>query len=397
MALDVHKIVGSINYRELFPHIRLGSQAKDQEGKIQERANEWGIAGHRGGFKAVGRGGGVSGFPAEYAIVDDPIKGREEANSPTIRKKAWEWLQDEILARLGASGSCLIMHTRWHDEDMVGRIKKQMRDQPASQRWEFLELPARMDNLKEKHPEDPRSLGESLWPWYYAGKKDGIPAAEQEALAKEFLSSWEITNPFGFYSLGQQSPRPRTGGLFDASKILVVDRTPSPVLKSIRYWDKAATQDGGKRTAGGQMAKLKNGQYLIQHMRKGQWAAHLREQNIRAQAETDGKAVEIWIEREPGSGGKDSAQWTASNLAGFRVKIDNVSGQGDKETRAEPLADQVGAGNVLMLRGDWNQELLDELEAFPHGSFKDQVDSLSGAFNNLTKRGSYSLSAINTR
>jgi predicted phage terminase large subunit-like protein len=240
-------------------------------------------------------------------------------------------------------------------------------------------------------------LGESLWPWYYAGEKDGIPAAEQEALAKEFLSSGEITNPFGFSSLGQQSPRPRTGGLFDASKILVVDRTPSPVLKSIRYWDKAATQDGGKRTAGGQMAKLKNGQYLIQHMRKGQWAAHLREQNIRAQAETDGKAVEIWIEREPGSGVKDSAQWTASNLAGFRVKIDNVSGQGDKERRAEPLADQVGAGNVLMLRGDWNQELLDELEAFPYGAFKDQVDSLSGAFNNLTKRGSYSLSAINTR
>jgi hypothetical protein len=138
MALDVHRLVGSQSYRELFPQVRLAAQATKEEGKIQERANEWGIAGHDGGFKAVGRGGGVSGFPADYAIIDDPIKGREEAGSRTIRQKAWDWLQDEILARLGASGACLIMHTRWHEDDMVGRIKAQMRDDPEAERWEIL-------------------------------------------------------------------------------------------------------------------------------------------------------------------------------------------------------------------------------------------------------------------
>jgi hypothetical protein len=216
----------------------LAAQATKEEGKIQERANEWGIAGHDGGFKAVGRGGGVSGFPADYAIIDDPIKGREEAGSRTIRQKAWDWLQDEILARLGASGACLIMHTRWHEDDMVGRIKAQMRDDPEAERWEIIELPARMDNPEEAHHEDPREPGEALWTWYYAGEKDGLTKEEMADRARVFLSAWEHRNAYGFASLGQQNPKPRTGGMFEVGKIQIVDRVPGKVLRyrMSRYW-----------------------------------------------------------------------------------------------------------------------------------------------------------------
>jgi predicted phage terminase large subunit-like protein len=89
----------------------------------------------------------------------------------------------------------------------------------------------------------------------------------------------------------------------------------------------------------------------------------------------------VWVEQEPGSGGKESAENTIRNLAGWTVKADRVTG--DKATRAEPLAAQCEAGNVKLVKGDWNSAFLDELTVFPQGKYKDQTDAASGAFNKL--------------
>ena len=93
-------------------------------------------------------------------------------------------------------------------------------------------------------------------------------------------------------------------------------------------------------------------------------------------------ASAIGIEQEPGSGGKESAETTIRNLAGWRVTADRPTG--DKVVRAEPYAAQVQGGNVLLVRGAWNRDFIDEHVSFPVGRAKDQVDAASAAFNLLT-------------
>jgi len=117
---------------------------------------------------------------------------------------------------------------------------------------------------------------------------------------------------------------------------------------------------------------------------RGQWGYGERERQIRQTAEMDGTDTVIWIEVEGGSGGKESAQRTLKNLAGFRAYADRVIG--DKATRAEPFAAQVEAGNIYLVKAPWNREYIAELEPFPVGQYTDQVDVSSGAFNKLEER-----------
>jgi predicted phage terminase large subunit-like protein len=94
--------------------------------------------------------------------------------------------------------------------------------------------------------------------------------------------------------------------------------------------------------------------------------------------------VTVWLEQEPGSGGKDSADASIRNLAGFAVYAERPTG--DKAFRADPFSVQVNNGNVQMLRGDWNREYVEELRFFPNGKYKDQVDASSGAFIHLVSK-----------
>jgi predicted phage terminase large subunit-like protein len=123
---------------------------------------------------------------------------------------------------------------------------------------------------------------------------------------------------------------------------------------------------------------------------RGQWSASKREAIIKKVAETDGVSVKIWIEQEPGSGGKESAEATIKNLAGFVAKAERPTG--DKALRAEPYSVQVENSNVHLISGHWNQPFIDEHKTFPAGKYKDQIDSASGGFNKLT--GGYTLDNV---
>jgi predicted phage terminase large subunit-like protein len=117
---------------------------------------------------------------------------------------------------------------------------------------------------------------------------------------------------------------------------------------------------------------------------RGQWSAGARNRVIRQTAELDRQRygrVLIYLEREGGSGGKESGEISIKDLAGFPVRAESPTGS--KEVRAEPLAAQAEAGNVLLVRGPWNACFLEELCIFPAGKHDDQVDSASGAFNKL--------------
>ena len=153
--------------------------------------------------------------------------------------------------------------------------------------------------------------------------------------------------------------------------------------RRIRFWDKAATEDGGDYTVGVLMSEF-GGVYFIEDVVRGQWSTFNRESMIRQTAVLDNAKwpqVVTWLEQEGGSGGKDSAKVSIKNLAGFSVKAETATG--DKETRAEPFANQAEAMNVKLVKADWNEDYLIELGGFPNGKHDDQVDASSGAFNKL--------------
>lgn len=335
---------------------------------------------------------GTSNFFAEKILVhnciliDDPFKSRQEAESATVRSRVWNWFQDDLKTRLDGNGGIILVNTRWHEDDLTGMLMKKMKEDPDSDQWEILNLPVRLDEYC--HPEDPRELGEVIWPWWYAGKRDDLTDEEMESLSKDKVRLWEHNNPYGFASLGQQDPAPRTGNMFKVERIELVHTVPSKRVKTVRYFDKAGTEGGGCFTAGVKMSLLENGMICIEHCVKGQWSAFNREKVIKDTAQLDGKSVIIVIEQEPGSGGKESAENTVKNLVGWIVRLDKPSG--DKVLRADPFSSQIEGGNVCMLIGDWNQEYKEEMRYFPASKYKDQVDASSGAFNYLTAGRQYS-------
>lgn len=154
--------------------------------------------------------------------------------------------------------------------------------------------------------------------------------------------------------------------------------------RRVRYWDKAATEDGGCYTCGVLMAADYEGRYYVEDVVRGQWSTFTRDDIILQTARMDAMKyhhqVRIVVEQEPGSGGLDSLRGTIRMLAGHHITGHKPSK--DKRVRAEPFAAQAEAGNVVLIEGRWNQEFLDELEDFPEG-LADQVDASSGAFNKL--------------
>lgn len=192
-------------------------------------------------------------------------------------------------------------------------------------------------------------------------------------------------------------------GLIFTSKWNYVDRAPRQAMR-VRYWDRAATPGGGKYTAGLLMARTDDNLFFVEDVVRGQWGAGERDQVIEDTAIRDARKynneVMIYAEQEGGSAGKEISEQFIKRMAGFPVYRDIVSGQrhrivdkmempGEaKILRAQPVAAQCEAGNVLIVRGPWNDEFTTELIGFPHYTFSDQVDALSGAFNKLARYSS---------
>src|SRR5690606_20321734 len=144
----------------------------------------------------------------------------------------------------------------------------------------------------------------------------------------------------------------------------------------------------GDYTAGVLVSRSERGVFYVEDVVRGQWSPGMRDGHILAAAEADNGAyrepVQIWLEEEAGVAGKDRTNATKRLLAGFSVRSERPTGP--KEVRADPFAAQAEAGNVKLVRGDWNAAFLDELCAFPHGRNDDQVDAASGAFSKLAGR-----------
>ncbi len=169
MSRDVQRVMDTDAYRALFPASRL-PDSKQFRGYVRT-ADFFEVGGHTGSYRSAGVGGGIAGMGFTLGIVDDPIKNREDANSPTIRKKIQDWWSNDFFTRKQAGARILVTMTRWHRDDLVGWLLKMMQEQDAEQ-WSVLNLPG-IRPTALTHASDPRQEGEALWPSFMTVAEHG--------------------------------------------------------------------------------------------------------------------------------------------------------------------------------------------------------------------------------
>jgi predicted phage terminase large subunit-like protein len=329
----------------------------------------------RQGYRVATTVRGVgTGEGGDRICTDDPhnvIKGESELD----RLMTLRWWDESMSTRVNnpETAAKVIVMQRVHDKDLCGHVLSK------DLGYVHLCLPARYEKrhitpVSTPHlKEDPRTEeGEPLWDAMY----HHVALSILEKEMTEYARAGQL----------QQRPAPRGGGLFKVDRFKLVNSMPTrpQVVRAVRYWDKAGTEGGGKRTAGTLMVVLKGGGYRICDCEKGQWSTGKRERIIKQTAQIDdarwkGINVHQVIEQEPGSGGKDSALGTLRNLAGHVAKKDVASN--NKVTRSEPYQAAIENGQVELVIDKWTQEFIDEHETAPNGQFADQWDSAAGAFN----------------
>jgi predicted phage terminase large subunit-like protein len=251
-----------------------------------------------------------------------------------------------------------------------------------AEKWTVLRLPALAETDEERQEANKRTkLRDVADP---LGRQPGEPLCPKR-FSRETLN--ELKSDVGSLAWAaeyQGVPVVLEGTMFKRENFEIVDTVPAGARR-VRYWDKAGTQGGGAYSAGVLMAEL-DGIYYVEDVKRGQWSSANRKKIMLQTAELDRALgpVTIWTEQEPGSGGKESAEVTITDLAGFDVHAETVTG--DKVVRATPYSAQVEGKNVRLVRGSWNNAYLDELTEFPNGTYKDQTDASGGAFNKLSAR-----------
>jgi len=185
---------------------------------------------------------------------------------------------------------------------------------------------------------------------------------------------------------GNWNVRPSAGMYFQREWFEVIDQLPAGAMRVFRYWDRAATKPNDTNpspdwTRGIKLYKYPNGQFVVADMRSMRESPLQVEMMIKNTASHDGHSTTIWIEQDPGSSGVADADNYVRLLQGYDIRVARPTN--DKETRARPVSAQCEAGNVKVLRAPWNNDFFTELENFPEGAHDDQVDVLSGAFNEM--------------
>ena len=229
----VQRIIDSKEYAELFPDTRI--KAAGRSGTYQRTAELTEVVDHSGDLVAVGREGALTGNPVDVFILDDLYKDAMEANSPTIRENCWEWYCSVVRTREHNDSQELIVFTRWHKEDVIGRLVGRERVVELHS-WEQLDtlgksdwLMLNLEAIKTTPPTeiDPRGVGEALWP-------------EQHSVA--LLTEKRRLDALQFEAMYQGRPSDAAGLLY-GDNFQCYNTLPTDIVRRANYTDTADTGD----------------------------------------------------------------------------------------------------------------------------------------------------------
>jgi predicted phage terminase large subunit-like protein len=359
MSRDVQRIMSMPEYAQLFPHTRL-AEARDEEKRTQ---GQFDVVGNRGYYIASGIMGSITGKTSDIGIIDDPIKNRAEAESEVFRDRVYEQYTSSFTTRqFGSAGAIIICLTRWHEDDLAGRLLRLADENPDADRWDVISLPA-IAETSNKY----RQAGDPLWP----------PKYSLEELAKRRAG----LGAYDWSALYQQRPAPSGGGLFQEAWFAgkFVDAAPV-VARRARGWDTAGTEGAGDWTVGVKIAETE-GIFYVEDVVRVQRGPSAVDGLIRTTAEADGIGCAQREEKEGGSAGAAVTAARLKTLAGFDYAGVQISGS--KVTRSKPFRAQCEGGNVRIVRGAWNAAYIQELCGFPTAKHDDQIDASSAAFNSV--------------
>ena len=312
----------------------------------------------RADYYAAGIRGPITGRRADLVLIDDPVKSRAEADSATAREALWNWYRSDLATRLKPHGRVVLIMTRWHQDDLGGRL---LETDPS---WHVVKLPALAEAADPLH----RQPGAALWPEW----------EDEAALHRKR----QTVGTRVWQSLFQQNPNPDTDALFATTRVALLETLP-PLRREVRAWDLAATLPTEGRdpdwTVGLKLAHTEDRRVIVTDIVRIRAGPTEIARTIIATAGQDGAHVTIALPQDPGQAGKQQVAWLTEQLSGHRVQASPESGS--KLTRATPAAAAMEAGQVSLLRAPWNRAFLDELRDFPQGRKDDQVDAFSRAFS----------------
>ena len=360
---------------------------------------EWETVGG-GVVRAVGVGGGIAGFGAGLVVIDDPVRSRADAESERRRDAIDDWFKNDIYTRLEPDAAIILIQTRWHEDDLAGRLLKEMQD--GGEKWDVVRLPAlseppvvtggipKGEASDEVTPSQAQAFGN---PPLTGGGSEGDPLGREpgEALCPERYGVERLAavrkklGSYAFEALYQQNPSPAEGGQFKRAWFKkVIDHMPAGLRWKRGYDLAVSTSTTADYTASFRVAMDKMGnlyiadgfrgkieypeqrRYIVERMRNEPDTEHGIE------AAMHGKAVVQDLRREPGI---------------RRYALREVRVAGDKLTRALAWLNLAEEGKVFLVRGGWIEEFVGEVAAFPTGRHDDQIDAVSTAVNMLTNSG----------
>jgi predicted phage terminase large subunit-like protein len=372
----IRSIVTSEWYQNNFWRSKSVSLSSDQSAKIRfdNTAKGWRVASSVGG---VG-----TGEHPDRIIIDDPLKAAD-ARSITAMKNCQEWMDRTISTRIANDPAIIIVMQRLHLEDLSGYLL-------SKGDWEHILFPMRYrakgkqaykcscHSYKVKEVNESGSITEKSYslPDKRDHRRIEGDLIWSEKWPEEKVKQEELDlGPFGTAGQLDQDPVPEGGGLFKREWFTYVDAAPV-IAKRCRGWDIAETDGGGDWTAGVKLAREDNGIIYVEDVVSAQLT--LVDSLIKQTAISDSKQCKI---REGSGSGKATIKTRSIMLAGWDYAASPETD--DKVSRANPFRAQCEAGNVRLVRGNWNEDYLSELCSFPVGKFDDKVDASSNAANEL--------------
>ncbi|MFA1583740.1 phage terminase large subunit [Proteus mirabilis] len=347
----IREIMRNESYKEIFPYVEIKS---DSDAKDEFRTNYGGIIYATGSDGSItGRGaGGMSGRFQGGIIIDDPHKPGE-ANSELVRSGVLNWFQETLESRKNNPDTpIIVIMQRLHEEDLAGWLI----NGGNGEEWETLVVPAINED------------GTSFW---------------ERQFPLEMLERLERTNPYVFAGQYLQLPAPKDGGTFKPANIQIIDALPHGI-KWIRGWDLASTVKKTSDYTSSTKLGIKDGVTYIAEVHRFKGTPDEVENTITQKANLDGRDTLISLPQDPGQAGVYQKNALSRALSGYTFEFTPESG--DKQTRASPFASQVNVGNVKMLRGEWNDEFIKEMQMFPNGKHDDMIDSTSRAYNKASSK-----------
>lgn len=369
---SIQRIIDSDDYNSIFPETYLnGSNVRPNVRGYLRNVDIFEMVDHKGFYKAVGVGGGLTGTPVDIAIIDDPVKDANEANSVTYRQRVWDWYNTVLTTRLHNNSKQLFIMTRWHEDDLAGRILK-----AEPQEWTVLSIPAICEEEHDGAINSPRHIGEALW-------------ESRHSIGK--LLKQKARSPREFSALYQQHPTIEGGNIIRRDwfrRISFADFRALRFRETIHFfldtaYDERKSKSDNDPSGIIGACRIKNNIYIV--CAKKVWKAFpdlLRFLPEYLYANDFDKAQST-LRVEPKANGKSVVQQLMES-SDLNVTY-TPTPRDPKDVRLHAAAPKVECGRVFLVDGEWTEEFIDEICGFPSKPHDEYVDLLGYAIDYFSK------------